>query len=109
MGVRGGLRLAAPLKPGFCVCIGASDWSMAPTKGAMRALIGRRGGDRPLYIRETRGIGLYFVICLLVLSVCSAGFHLCVYRFGGCILGVVVLVCLRLFFGSAVECWLAGW
>ena len=41
------------------------------------------GGDRPLYIRETRDTGLYFVICLLVLSVCSAAIRYVYTGLGG--------------------------
>ena len=67
VGVQGGLGLAAPLEPGCCVCIGAYDWSKPPTKDATDALIGRGGGDRPLYIREARGTGpLFCAICLPV-------------------------------------------
>ena len=61
VGVRGGLGLAAPLEPGFGECITACDWARPPSEGASGALIGWQGKLLPLYIREARFTGLFFL------------------------------------------------
>ena len=61
MGVRGGVGLAVPLEPGSYVCIAASHWALPPSEGASGALIGWQGKLLPLYIREARFTGLFFL------------------------------------------------